>query len=50
LRTELHDTIDQLRQAVNGYVDRYTTSWLIQRRGHQTPNEAYQAAQASPAA
>jgi putative transposase len=48
--TELHDTIDQLRQAVSGFVDRYSTSWLIQRHGHQTPKEAYQAARASAAA
>ena len=50
LWTESHDTIDQLRQAINGFVDRYNTSWLIQRHGHQTPKEADQAAQASPAA
>jgi hypothetical protein len=36
----LHDTIDQLRQAVSGFVDRYNTSWLIQRHGHLTPKEA----------
>ena len=50
LWTELHDTIDQLRQAVAGFVDRYNSSWLIQRHGHQTPKEAYQAAQAAAAA
>jgi putative transposase len=50
LWTELHDTIDQLRQAVAGFVDRYNSSWLIQRHGHQTPKEAYQAAQATAAA
>jgi putative transposase len=50
LWAELHDTIDQLRQAVNGFVDRYNTSWLIQQHGHQTPKEAYQAAQATAAA
>ena len=50
LWAELHDTIDQLRQAISGFVDRYNTSWLIQRHGHQTPKEAYQAAQASTAA
>jgi putative transposase len=50
LWTELPDTIDQLRQAVSGFVDRYSTSWLIQRHGHQTPKEAYQAARASAAA
>jgi hypothetical protein len=50
LWAELHDTIDQLRQAVSGFVDRYNTSWLIQRHRHQTPKEAYRAAQASAAA
>jgi transposase InsO family protein len=49
LWVELHDTIDQLRQAVTGFVDRYNTSWLIQRHGHLTPKEAYQAAQAAAA-
>ena len=39
---ELHDTIDQLRQAVAGFVDRCNSSWLIQRHGHQTPKEACQ--------
>jgi hypothetical protein len=37
LWAELHDTIDQLRQAVTGFVDRYNTSWLIQRHRHLTP-------------
>ena len=36
--------------AVAGFVDRYNTSWLIQRHGHLTPKEAYQAAQATAAA
>jgi putative transposase len=47
LWADLHDTIDQLRQAVTGFVDRYNTTWLIQRHGHLTPKEAYQAAQAA---
>jgi hypothetical protein len=50
LWAELHDTIDQLRQAVSGFVDRYNTSWLIQRHGHLTPKEAYRKAQATVAA
>ena len=37
LWAELHDTVDQLRQAVSSFVDRYNTSWLIQRHGHLTP-------------
>jgi putative transposase len=49
LWVQLHDTIDELRQAVAGFVDRYNTSWLIQRHGHQTPKEAYQTAQAAAA-
>jgi putative transposase len=50
LWAELHDTIDQLRKAVSGFVDRYNHSWLIQRHGHLTPKEAYQADQATAAA
>jgi putative transposase len=47
---QLYDTIDQLRQAVTGFVDRDHTSWLIQRHGHRTPKQAYQAAPSAPAA
>jgi putative transposase len=36
LWTELHDTIDQLRQAVTGFVHSYNTQWLIGRHGHRT--------------
>ena len=50
LWTELHDTVEELRHAVAGFVDRYNTSWLIQRHGHQTPKEAHQAAQSVSAA
>jgi putative transposase len=50
LWAELHDTIDQLRQAVAGFVDRYNSSWLIQRHGHRTPKQAYQATQSASAA
>jgi putative transposase len=50
LWTTLHDTVDELRQAVAGFVDRYNRSWLIQRHGHLTPKEAYQAAQSTAAA
>jgi putative transposase len=50
LWVQLHDTLDELRQAVTGFVDRYNRSWLIQRHGHRTPKEAYQAAQSAPAA
>jgi putative transposase len=50
LWAQLCDTTGQLRQAVAGFVDRYNTSWLIQRHGYRTPKEAYQAAQSAPAA
>jgi putative transposase len=50
LWAELHDTVDELRQAVAGFVDCYNTSWLIQRHGHLTPKEAYSRAQATAAA
>jgi putative transposase len=50
LWVELHGTVDQLRQAVSSFVDRYNISWLIQRHGHQTPKEAYRTAQTSAAA
>ena len=50
LWAQLHDTIDELRQAVAGFVERYNNAWLIQRHGHRTPKEAYQAAQAAAAA
>jgi putative transposase len=50
LWTELHDTIDQLRQAVTGFVHSSNTQWLIGRHGHRTPKEAYQAAQITAAA
>ncbi len=50
LWVQLYDTVHELRQAVAGFVNRYNSSWLIQRHGHQTPKEAYQAAQAAAAA
>jgi len=50
LWAELHDTIDQLRLAVTGFVHSHNTQWLIGRHGHRTPKEAYQAAQMTAAA
>ena len=50
LWVQLSDTVDELRQAVASFVDRYNSSWLIQRHGHHTPKEAYQAAQSASAA
>jgi len=39
---QLHDTVDQLRQAMAGFVETDHTQWLIGRHGHRTPKEAYQ--------
>jgi putative transposase len=37
LWAELHDGVDELRQAVAGFVDTYNAQWLIGRHGHRTP-------------
>jgi putative transposase len=50
LWAELHDTVDELRQAVTGFVQSYNTQGLMGRLGHRTPKEAYQAAHATAAA
>jgi hypothetical protein len=42
--------VEELGQAVAGFVDRDNHSWLIQRHRYLTPKEAYQAAQAATAA
>ena len=50
LWAQLHDTIDELRQAVTTFVETYNTQWLIGRLGYRTPKEAYQDSQATAAA
>jgi putative transposase len=50
LWAQLHDTVDQLRQAVAGFVRSYNSQWLIGRLGHRTPKEAYQDATTTTAA
>jgi putative transposase len=50
LWVELHDTVDELRQAVAGFVQSYNSQWLIGRLGHRTPKEAYQDATTTAAA
>jgi transposase InsO family protein len=50
LWAELHDTVDDLRQAVSAWTHTYNTQWLIQRHGHQTPREAFAAATTKMAA
>ncbi len=41
LWAELHDTVDELRDAVGTWTQLYNTEWLIERHGHRTPTEAY---------
>jgi putative transposase len=50
LWAQLHDSVDDLRQAVAGFVHSYNTQWLIGRHGHRTPKEAYQDATTTAAA
>jgi hypothetical protein len=38
---ELHDSVDQLRQAVTRFVAASNTQWLIGRLGHCIPKEAH---------
>ena len=50
LWAELHQGVDELRQAVATFVTTCNTHRLIQRHGHRIPKEAYQAAQQTTAA
>jgi transposase InsO family protein len=50
LWAEVHDTVEELRQAVTDFVHTYNTQWLIGRHGHRTPKEAYRDATTTAAA
>jgi putative transposase len=50
LWVELHDTIEELRPVVAGFVATYNNQWLIGRLGQRTPKEAYQDAITTAAA
>jgi hypothetical protein len=50
LWAELHDTVDELRQAVTCFVQTYNTQWLIGWLGHRSPKAAYQDAHTTAAA
>lgn len=39
LWVETFDTIEELRQALTAFKDRYNAEWLVQRFGHRTPNQ-----------
>jgi transposase InsO family protein len=45
-----YTTIDELRQAIASFIERYNSQWLIERHGHRTPREAYQSARSAVAA
>lgn len=42
-------TVEQLRQAVLGFKERYNRTWIVERLGYRTPAQV-RAAQLSPAA
>lgn len=50
LWAQLHDTVDDLRQAVHAWTQIYNNEWLIQRHNHQTPREAFASATTKVAA
>lgn len=41
--TRRWESIEELRQAVRAFVRRYNEHWLIERLGHRTPRETYEA-------
>ena len=40
LWVQTFDTIEELRQALLAFKDRYNTGWLVQKHGHITPTQA----------
>ena len=50
LWARLYQDVDDLRQGVAVFTELYNTEWLIERHGHCTPREAYNAWQAEVAA
>ena len=36
----IFQTIDEVRDAVRGFVARYNAEWLIEKNGHQSPLDA----------
>ncbi len=44
------NTIEELEVAVRAFVEPYNREWLIERHGHKTPREAYDAAMKAVAA
>lgn len=40
----LHDfeDLEEARQAIGAFIERYNREWLIERHGHRTPTEARQ--------
>ncbi len=50
LWARLYEDIEELRDAVIEFTERYNSRWLIERHGHMTPREAYTAAMGAKAA
>lgn len=50
LWAELHDTVDEFRQALAAWTEPYNTQWLIGRHGYKTPREAVASAATGVAA
>ncbi len=41
--TKRWESIEELRAGVKAFVERYNSEWLIERLGHRTPRESYEA-------
>ncbi len=40
---KLYASLDELREAIAEFIERYNSQWLIERHGHRTPREVYTA-------
>jgi putative transposase len=49
LRLQRFETVEELRQAVLAFKERYNHTWIVERHGYRTPAQV-RAEQLSPAA
>jgi transposase InsO family protein len=40
---KLYSSVEELREAIAEFIERYNSQWLIERHGHRTPREVYAA-------